>query len=405
MARYQNPKLKDQTYPDLPEIRKHLQKCDKDKETERDVRPLMSLLMRMIEASPRLGGHQLTRRTAVTAYDWDFIADDPADKDRAIAAKTRLRSTVNAILNRHHQTPLYGALAVRLESTLVNGQIITRAKRRYRPDEIERVGDDLDQIAIVQSEGTAITREHPTNPQEWVLETDDQMFVHGGILRTLAFHERLRVDTMMEWANYNLKVKGIVMAKLAEYAGDDDKLVAKQSLANLRQHGYSVTSNAVDYDYQQTVAQVGALSLKDMKQTIDDDESIALLGQANTAQLPKGGGSRAALEVLNYIRADIHFSDIVRLEQTVLPQLLLIDHQLNNERAALVCPWRFAFRMHEDRDIEKEIRAIAEALDAGVPLKKSEVYERIGYTMPEGEEDEYFTGSGATLPIVESVNV
>ncbi len=396
MGRYQFAPLKDNTYPEIDDIKKALKKADNESEKDRDVRPLMAIEMRMVEASGRLRGHVLTRRTAITSYDWDIAPDDKADIERAQEVRARLKKTINRILNRHTQTPLFGALAIKLEPVDVEGKWSLRPVRIYRPDEIERTGDDLDDVAILVSEGAAVKREYPDNPQTWITETDEDTFVQGGILRSLIYNEKLRLDNVQEWANANRKIKGLLISKLKEFASDADKSVAKQTLSNVNTYGFGITSDAADYEFLQIITSAGSQWFSDFIKLLSDEESIAILGQANTTQLPNNGGSRAALQVLQLIRADIHYADIVRIEQTLMPQLLLADHQLNHDPAALVAPWRFALRLAEDRDAEKEIRTIAEALQSGVSLKRQEVYERINYSMP-ADGDDILTPTGGGL--------
>ena len=400
MARYLWSKLKDATYPEVEDIRKAMQKADKEKESERDIRNLMSLLMRMVETSPRLRGHMLTRRTAVTSYDWNIVAENPADQEKADEVRARLQKTINAVLNRHTQTPAFGAMAIELEPVQFDGKWQLTIKRRFHPTEIERTGEDLDRVAVLEATGRKITsRTYPDqNPDLWIWEVDEDTVTQGGILRSLAFHEKLRHITVQEWANYNQKVKGMILAKYAEHASDDDIKIAKSATQGVVKHQYGVTSNAIEYDFQQTVSYIGAQSFKDYKAALEADESIAMLGQANTTELPSKGGSRAALQVLQLIRADIHYSDIVRIEQILMPQLLLADYRLNAERNAIAVPWAFKLKMAEDRDAEKEIRTVAEALQANVPLKQSEVYERIGYSAPTDEDETFEASPLGSLP-------
>ena len=75
---------------------------------------------------------------------------------------------------------------------------------------------------------------------------------------------------------------------------------------------------------------------------INRDIAIAVLGQANTSELPNHGGSRAALEVLRLISKDIFYSDMVRVE-SIINRFLLIGYRLNYDKTAVKTPFNFRF--------------------------------------------------------------
>lgn len=401
MARYLWSKLKDTTYPELEDIRKALTLADKEKEADRDVRPLQALLMRMVEASPRLRGHILTRRTAITSYDYQLVAHSSEMQEMADAAFRRCRRALRAMLNRHTNIPAYGALAIKLEPIQQNGEWLLKPQRVYLPTEVERSGEDLQEVAVLVTDGSGkITgRLYPhSDGGYWITGVDEDTVNQGGILRSLAFHEKLHLHTRQEWANFNLRVKGILHSTWDEFASDEDIDVAKQAAVGGTKHGAASTSKSIGMEFVQTVSYLGATSYKDFMADLAADGAIAILGQANTTQLPNQGGSRAALQVLQLIRADIHYSDIVRIQNELAPQLLLADYQLNHDQAATDVPWGLRLSLADDADVEKEVRAAAEAIESGIPLKRSEVYERIGYSMPQEGDDVITAPSTGVLP-------
>lgn len=401
MARFYWTKLKEQTYPEFEDIRKALDLADKPDSGQRDVRQLKALEMRMVESAPRLRGHILTRRTALTSYDYALAPEDPADVEHAAEALDRIRPALHALLSAHTQIPMFGEMALRLKPVPTAGDGFGLAlDRRYLPTELERGGEDLQRVAILEVEAGKITgRTFPDEDVEnyWITGVDDDTVAQGGILRSLVYHEKIRHLTVQEWANYNEKVKGIVYAMWKEHAGDEDKKTAKSAVQGLMSGKGAVTSDAVTYGFEQTVSYIGATSFKDFKAALEADIAVAILGQANTTELPKGGGSRAALQVLQLIRADIHFSDILRMTRELAPQLLLADYRLNIDKAATSVPWSLRLSLSDDSDVEKEVRAAVDAIEGGIPLKRDEVYSRIGYTMP-GDDDDVIENRVGVLP-------
>lgn len=93
-------------------------------------------------------------------------------------------------------------------------------------------------------------------------------------------------------------------------------------------------SDQVKFELSKLVDAAGGASFKDFKTELEGDVAVAVRGQANTAQLPPSGGSRAALEVLNLIRRDIHHADIRLAEQSAAAQLVDRDYRINVDRRA-----------------------------------------------------------------------
>lgn len=400
---YTLPALKNKTLPTISTALLALKKADNDDPSARDVRPLMAILSRIMEVSPRLRGLALTRRVAVTSFDWSLVPTDPDNGELAMEAEQRCRHTINRILNRHAQTPLFGAMAVQLTWDLMDGRHHPKVLKRFHPTEIIRWGDDRSEVCVLEGDTNRPTRINASiapDRQNWILDYDEDSVADGGILRSLIFHEILRDESLQEWANFNRKIKGLILGKHREHAGDEEIDQAVETLKGLTQHNFSISSDAVTFEFVKLVDQLGAHSFSDFKKTLETDESIAIVGQANTTELPNNGGSRAALQILQMISADIHYADLQRCEEMINGQLLLFDYQLNVDQSAIVLPYRFRFNMAEERDAEKAARTVREALDAGISLRKSEVYEQLGYSVP-SDGDEVFAGRtpSPTLPL------
>jgi phage gp29-like protein len=116
------------------------------------------------------------------------------------------------------------------------------------------------------------------------------------------------------------------------------------------------------------------------------------LGQANTTELPSKSGSRAALSVQKLITDDIMYSDIITFEKTVNTQLLVFNNIMNY--GTNHPNYRFKVILDDSEDYEKNAIIIREAVSAGIPLIKSEVYEKLGLTPPQDGDDILQTTAG-----------
>lgn len=383
--------LKKRLYPTYEEASKAVTMADTEG-NGRDVRPLMSILQRMAESSDRIVGNLQTRQTALTAFGWSIEpVDDGADEallDRAAMTRARLAQLINRLLMWHTDTIAYGVSAVEVDWAQPEGGtmgLVPKVLARYRPTEIERGDADPSSILIL-ADGNTLSRMplDLATPGKVVADVDG-FYQVGGLLRVVMWLDLMRNEALQEWVRFNQKLKGVMLARLEEWASKDDKATAAAAMSGLAKDQFAIVTKAVEFNFQSMVNQLGSASYKDFISMTQDAISVILLGQANTSRLPDGGGSRAALEILNLIRADIHFADIARMERIINDRVVAADSLLNG--GATVSPFRFRINLEEDEDQEGNARLIGEALDAGIPLKRAEVYRRIGFTEPiEGDD-------------------
>lgn len=383
--------LKSKVLPTIKQAVDALKKADETDPASRDVRPLMSILTAMAERSPRLRGHILTRQAAVNSYRWKLKPLETADQEKVDRATIRCRKVINQLLEWHIDRHLYGAMAVELTWNPGTPQgTAPSILRRYDPAELEQDGPLKENLRILLTEGDTFTRYDPNTdrPETWLLDVDGSRY-RGGLLRTLIFHEILVNENLQEWAAFNRKLKGIIQARFDQWASKEEKEAAAAALKKVAEHNYSATSKAVEFVFNKTADYLGASGFKDFKHELEADRAIVLLGQANTPQLPKGGGSRAALEVQALITADIHFATINSFQRFVNDGLLLHDWRVNAEPNAIEAPYELEIQLAEDNDTEKEARTLGYIKQAGIPIRRDEVYERLQYSEPEDGDDTF----------------
>lgn len=393
--------LKKRLYPTIAEAKKAIQLADKTDEKDRDPRPLASISARLIDASSRLRGHILTRRMAVSAFDWRITATEEADTDRAREARRRTRRTIDKLIDWHTDTPLFGVSAVEVDWTTGGPDGTTPGiRKRYAPTELERNGDDPAMIRILDEsqKPVRVAIGQPTF-QNWLIDVDDS-YERGGLLRSLIYDQILLAENKLEWANYNRKLKGLIQAIYEASVNDEHKSKALESLKKFVENNFTATDSRIDYKFHSMTDGKGSTSFESFMRMLVADAAIAILGQANTAELPAGGGSRAALQILNLVRADIYWSDMRRLERVVNDQLLAWDFQLNGGPPdATEAPWRFEFAVEEEDDPEGRARVIVDYVNAGIPIVEDDAYDTVGLTRPHPESKLLEVKAPDTLPI------
>lgn len=406
---YDLPSLRKKLLPSLPDALKAMRQADDRDERSRDTRPLLAILMRVVEADPRLGGHVLTRRTALTSFDVSVDTLDARGNDEGAAATlARVRAVADTILDRACEVSLYGALAVGLEWDAADVRGVTPSVARdYDPDEVARPSRRLADLRLLAWTGSQRPTATPLPADGTVLAAVDESHWTGGVLRSVLIREILLSDGLREWAGYVRKLKGIIGASFdgeVPPVGDPERTAAETALQTLTQDNYSLTSDRLKFEFSKLVEAASGGSFKEFKAALEADVAIAVLGQANTGELPAGGGSRAALQVLNLVRRDIHHADIRRAER-LMNELLLWDYRFNTDQAATSTPYRMRVAIETDdnagAEAETNARAVGEALDAldgtGAGLLADEVYARLGMTRPEKVPD-VLTRSRATIP-------
>lgn len=377
---YQHPSLIRRLYPTITDIQNAVVSADLQDERTRDIRPLMAILNRMAIASPRLSGHILTRRTALLSYDF-HISEDGAQTDRAAEAATLLRKLVYSILHYSVNVPLFGAALLRLAWNTGPEKTLPILDRAFKPYEVETDGSKVSVIETDTKGSFTRTPIQDEMKQAYIIAIDESTWI-GGILRSIMYHELLRNDTIQEWANFNKKLKGLIQAK----APEEEKKDAGNAAANFVNNQFAVTSHDVEFILNELTSSRGADSFSVFKSVLENDIAIAILGQANTAELPAGGGSRAALQVLNLVRADIHFADMQRAKALINEQLLPAYWYFNVSQSE-ACPLEFDYLFDETGDVETSARMFQQIASIQLPVKISELYGKLGLTPP-SEDDE-----------------
>lgn len=343
----------------------------------------------------RLRGHILTRRTAVASWSWDLIPFDKANAETASIAKERIRDVVEQIIPQRINTSLFGFYAADIEFALDEESKQRKPKlvKRYLPDQVLAVKADAlrfkegDKV-VTQPKSLLQAKGDKISPILTIIEIDGEDY-RGGQLASIGVSELLRVDTMSEWLNWAKKQKGMIQG--IDKGMDEDGLAnASSMMSGLLKNNYIISDDSFEVLFHQIANSTAGGSFKDLKEEFNSAIAIAILGQANVSELPKGGGSRAAVEVQAKVSRDIMFSDVLACERLINKQLLPFDYASNY--GSPNPPYRFVVRLAEEEDYESNSVVVREALGSGVPLLKSEVYDKLGFSVP-AEGEEIITGS------------
>jgi phage gp29-like protein len=363
-------------YPSLQEYNNWLEMADKSTDGKGNNSKLYEFLWNMIVTNPRIRGYVNTRRTGVLSWGWNIVPKDGADPKRAEKAKIRLETILPKVISKLIDVPLFGLALLELKWQLIDENIGTMpvSVRSIPRTNLEALSDGT----IIERKNNQIATHFPNSDTNYIVATDFDDIV-GGQLRSIGDAEIIRNSNLLEWANYNKKLKGIIQA-VEKGVSDEELSQLEKSMQELVKNNFVITSENVDYSYHSIVG-ASSTSFKELNDELKTSMAIAILGQANTSEINQNVGSRAALQVQALISADLMYSDIQIVEQYVNNQLLTADYKINY--GAGVCDYKFVIDTNEVEDTEKNIFVIREAIASGIQLVEDEVYKKIGFTKPE----------------------
>ena len=355
-----------------------------------DPRALLSILSRLPQADLKLMGHMQTRKLAVQGFPWKVEPSDPENAkavEVARAVKTRL---VSARL--HHKFGIligavfYGVAGLRAEWSLAGKEYVAKVTPISSLSLMTAGGIP---VAIAE---TARMKTDEIKPREQYIITSYNPFEEtmpdyaGGILRTAMWLVLIKQFNWNDWARFNeVFAMPTRWASYPEGSSEQDKAAALKAAEAVGSEMYAAVPERVKLQFIEAVKTGTVSAYKDLLAAVDEALAILILGQTLTSQIGDSG-SFAAAKVHDQVRSDYMWHDLQMVEQAVNEQYIAQDFRLNHGDKIELRP-SFEFVTDETPDFEKNARIISEVKPTGILLKKSEVYEKIGFTAPE-EGDE-----------------
>jgi phage gp29-like protein len=186
------------------------------------------------------------------------------------------------------------------------------------------------------------------------------------------------------------------------YADDASKVQADQIAAGARMvDGLGGNATAflppgVKMQTEQPVQGAGTVHSTVRGDAQDEVSKIALGEVRSTASKPSGLGSDAE-DAAADVNAEIKNQDATNLSDLLSEQLAVDIIVLNFGADAAIYAPRIELFYEKARDPDKETERATKLITAGIPLKKTEVYEKVGYTAP-GEEDDLLVVTPPAAP-------
>lgn len=208
----------------------------------------------------------------------------------------------------------------------------------------------------------------------------------GALIRPALLLHLVKHLAVKDWAIF-CEVFGmpVRVAKYKQGASAEEKTEALDMLRLLGADAVGIFSEAMQLELVETPNR-GVAPYDAIIAWAERQQSILYLGQTLTTDTSGGTGTYAAAKVHDNVRADLLQSDIQKEGRTIRRQILA---PMTRWRFGPTAPTPYFKREIDeppDRKLEAEVAQIA-TQGIGLPLKREQVYERIGYDVP-GENDE-----------------
>lgn len=372
-------------YP-APDEFKKINKRSDDNNPSFDDRALNSLGINAIGQNLLLRAYCNVRETALTAFDHSIVCADTTLVPDANNARTRLLPIYNEVISNVLQTPIFGCCAYRVTRTYSSNVNTLELAEVYEPTclsyrkklrVVEVLADDSKRNVLY----TLKPGINVISDTEFIVCDANFGIAGGGIIKGLMRAEIDRHAALNDWADIVTLLKGIVQV---QDKGSDTatRAAVEQTLSSARSHKWMITDEFIEVLSKSIVDGQAGNIINAFVTYWDSAIAIAILGNANTTKLTTTG-SYSALQILQMLSADITFSDMNRT-QKVCNYITLLDYQLQKDFTIKSAPWSFQFNDFQTNDAEAMAVVVREALATGQKFLASEVYGKLGFTMPDG---------------------
>lgn len=357
-----------------------------ESEQNRDYTDFANYANLMLNRNPRIRSHFNVRTTAVSSFGWTI--QYPENPDGAVEVKNRVNTAIQTVLKHHATTPFWGALgftASAVVTPLGNSLTLTKIPNgRILPK------GDLAQLAD-ENTPPRLTDIDP-NSNDYLVDVGS-----SSILADIALTEFYRQQAMAENYHYIKVLKGIVQLINKEpVQSDEEKQKTNEAMGNAQKAQFVTSGEELEIKVNE-LTKANSQAFADFIERSNHDIAIACLGQANTTEIG-ANGSRSALQVLKMISADIHFTDMLRVQE-LINRLLLIDYRLNSDATAMTAPYFFEWNWEEEQNFKDNAIYIGDALQTGLPFRTAEIYSKLGLSQPEEGEETIKIDTGQTVVV------
>ncbi|MBP8975097.1 MAG: DUF935 family protein [Bacteroidetes bacterium] len=396
---YQYTPLKSKLFVSIAEYNKAYKLAELE-EPYTDPRPLLAIIARFMEVNNRVSGLVRAAHDAILGFPWDVVPSDSTN-ERAVDIARQIKDRIVQSHLHHHfdviiDGEFYGLTALRQIWQAQNNiwipilDIIPTTELYHK-----RNKDGIYTYAFILDDPKFVTRSLSDeenakyifsyfNPYK---ATRPNYF--GGLIRSAIPLTIIKNFSWQDWSQFvELFAQPFRTAAYSDGATEGDKAAARKALEEFGRNSWALFSDRIKFEIHEAATNGNSASAYErILDKIDAELAILINGEANTQELPNSGGSRAAVQTLKLVSDDRMWQRILRLENIINEQYIAVDYKLNiSAEDTSLCP-KFKILTDEKEDYETNARIINELKSAGVPLLKSEVYAKTGFTAPQDGDE------------------
>lgn len=227
----------------------------------------------------------------------------------------------------------------------------------------------------------------PLNPYKFIVhrhKAKSGITTRGGVIRPVLWMYLFKNFSLKDWVIF-LEAYGqpIRVGKYGAGASDDDKRVLLRAVANIGSDAAAIIPENMQIDFVEAQNKSQTTDgFKDLCAYVDKLISKVVLGQTMTTD---DGSSRSQAEVHQEVKHDIERSDAKQLGATL--NLQLVQPMINLNYGPQEKYPRIKIGRSENVDIEKIINVADKSVRMGLAVSAKDIREKIGFKMPESEDD------------------
>lgn len=386
---YQYSPLSNKLFVTIAEYNKAFKNIEQTVKPE--PRPMLAIIARFMEANSRVSGLVRSAHDAVAGFPWDILPSDPKSTAAiAVAAKMKERF-IRAGL--HHQFDViidgefFGLTALRQVWNNVDGKMnadvdVVPSTDLYR----EKNTNGKYEEVFIEDNSTFKTTPIPPDERVQYIISEFNPFKStrpgfiGGLCRSAIPLTIIKNFNWQDWSQFN-EIFGQPF-RSAEYkigASNEDKAVAKEALENFGKNAWALMSENIKFQLHEAAHAGSVAAYETLLENINTELAILINGEANTSELPKQGGSRAAVQTLKLISDDRMWWRLKRVEEIINEQHIAVDYKLNESETDVTMRPHFEFLTNEAEDREANARIVTDLKAANYELDDEEVSAKTGF--------------------------
>jgi len=399
---YINGELKNNSLPTITQLKKYIRLANIPlKDSTRDVRPLMSFLQRLPEVDGYLFGLLQSRKLAVKSYRFDIrlpldFKITPAEEKQLAETKKRFkRANIKNLFDDIMDGILNSMSAVKLEYDNTPIGTMVNKTHTYDLTELDYSESSNNGLCeLITSDKDGYYKRNELDPDIHLITKhntiNNRKGYTGSFMRSIMILSYLKYHTRWDWRDLN-KRHGVPATYATHPDGISDEEAAKiiRMLDKLKSDAVALFPDWVKILFDESLKSDQTDSFDAFVNAANVEMAIALHGQNLTTEVKQG--SKAAAEVHNQVDDLFILSDLTKIEEIITGQYLRQDYLLNYGEPRNDF-FEFVFLKEEQEDCESNSRIIQniysdETLKRSLPLKKDEVYKKLGFTKPAEGDD------------------